>query len=278
MANLSHYGSDALAEVHNPDNMDNNMINQGVQVMPSSKQSNILNHSETKITSDSSIIPYSRYVTEFQQAVVQNSNSFTQQEQLKTQVTNCTKINLENKSVNDTLTIEKAQQLKPKLYDGNVIKNTYAIVIPDSEETLMLAEKSHSKMLLKQQDLMVLEKKVNTRPVDYANSMNSSDLSPSCTPTRVKDNSISNQSAPNFDQYFELNEMKAQSQEKDMVITKLNERIKSFSGNINKDKVKKDIDKIEMINIEHVFDQENSEQGLIIAALKDDLKNLKGKL
>ncbi|GJW90630.1 uncharacterized mitochondrial protein-like protein [Tanacetum coccineum] len=31
MANLSHYGSDALAEVHNPDNVDNNMINQGVQ-------------------------------------------------------------------------------------------------------------------------------------------------------------------------------------------------------------------------------------------------------
>ncbi|GJT37636.1 hypothetical protein Tco_0937501 [Tanacetum coccineum] len=27
MANLSHYGSDALAKVHNPDNVDNNMIN-----------------------------------------------------------------------------------------------------------------------------------------------------------------------------------------------------------------------------------------------------------
>nr|GEU66413.1 hypothetical protein [Tanacetum cinerariifolium] len=38
MANLSHYGSDALAEVHNPDNVDNNMINQGVQVMSSSSQ------------------------------------------------------------------------------------------------------------------------------------------------------------------------------------------------------------------------------------------------
>ncbi|GKD26094.1 hypothetical protein Tco_1232308 [Tanacetum coccineum] len=37
MVNLSHYGSDALAEVHNPDNVDNNMINQGVQVMPSSE-------------------------------------------------------------------------------------------------------------------------------------------------------------------------------------------------------------------------------------------------
>ncbi|GJX76914.1 hypothetical protein Tco_0323725 [Tanacetum coccineum] len=31
MANLSHYGSDALDEVYNSDNMDNNMINQAVQ-------------------------------------------------------------------------------------------------------------------------------------------------------------------------------------------------------------------------------------------------------
>ncbi|GKF93022.1 hypothetical protein Tco_0279741, partial [Tanacetum coccineum] len=65
-------------------------------------------------------------------------------------------------------TIHKAQQLEPKLYDVNVIKSTSAIVIPDSKETLMLAEESRSKMLLKQQDLMVLEKKVNTTPVDYA--------------------------------------------------------------------------------------------------------------
>ncbi|GKF98508.1 hypothetical protein Tco_0297291, partial [Tanacetum coccineum] len=32
MENLSHYGSDALAEVHNHDNVNNNMINQVVQV------------------------------------------------------------------------------------------------------------------------------------------------------------------------------------------------------------------------------------------------------
>ncbi|GJW93944.1 retrovirus-related pol polyprotein from transposon TNT 1-94 [Tanacetum coccineum] len=78
MANLSHYGSDALAEVHNHDNVNNNMINQAVQV------------------------------------AVQNSNSSAQQdalilsmiEQLKTQVVNCTKINLDNKSVNDALTAE----------------------------------------------------------------------------------------------------------------------------------------------------------------------------
>ncbi|GKE83568.1 integrase, catalytic region, zinc finger, CCHC-type containing protein, partial [Tanacetum coccineum] len=89
MANLSHYGSDALAE------------------------SNVVNHSETEITCDSNIIPYSQYVIESQQAAIQNSNSSAQHalilyviEQLKTQVVNCTKINLENKSVNDTLTDE----------------------------------------------------------------------------------------------------------------------------------------------------------------------------
>ncbi|GKE98024.1 hypothetical protein Tco_0021375, partial [Tanacetum coccineum] len=85
VANLSHYSSDAPAKVHNPNNVDNNMINQGVQ-----------------------------YVIESQQAAVQNSNSSAQQdalilsmiEQLKSHVINCTKINLDNKSVNDTLTAE----------------------------------------------------------------------------------------------------------------------------------------------------------------------------
>ncbi|GJY69487.1 hypothetical protein Tco_0472469, partial [Tanacetum coccineum] len=40
--------------------------------------------------------------------------------------------------------LKKAQQLEPKLYDGYVITNTSAIVIPDSEETFMLAEENPS--------------------------------------------------------------------------------------------------------------------------------------
>nr|GFA91388.1 hypothetical protein [Tanacetum cinerariifolium] len=43
-----------------------------------------------------------------------------------------------------------------------------AIVIRDSEETLMLEDESRSKMLQKQKDPMMSEKKVNTKPVDYA--------------------------------------------------------------------------------------------------------------
>ncbi|GJS83121.1 hypothetical protein Tco_0749662 [Tanacetum coccineum] len=204
MANISSYGSDALAEVHNPDNVDNNMINQGVQVKPSYEQSTVVNHSETEITSDSNIIPCSQYVTESQQTAVQNYNSSAQQdalilsviEQLKSQIFKVLKEEqnvdlkskdnvsdlceqsveidrlkqtlLEQSKEKESLMQTKAQQLEPKLYDGNVIKNTSTIVIPDSEETLMLAEDSCSKMLLKQQDSMMLEKKVNTTPVDYA--------------------------------------------------------------------------------------------------------------
>ncbi|GJR05663.1 hypothetical protein Tco_0528647 [Tanacetum coccineum] len=68
MENLSHYGSDTLTEVHNPDNVDNNMMNQVMQEMPSSKQSSVVNNLETEITSDRNIIPYSQYVKESQQA------------------------------------------------------------------------------------------------------------------------------------------------------------------------------------------------------------------
>ncbi|GJV35335.1 hypothetical protein Tco_1407812 [Tanacetum coccineum] len=443
MANISSYGLDALVEVHNPDNVDNNMINHGVQVKLSSKQSSVVNHSETEITSDSNSIPYS-YVNDsltaelerykekvnvlkeehvkekesLMQTITLLKNNFKKEEtrnidreialekKIK-QLDNIVFKRDQSAQIVHMLTkpqflydhttkqalgfqnpfyLKKAQQLEPKLYDGNVIKNASAIVIPDSEETLRLAEESRSKMILKQQDPMMLKKKVNTTPVDYAslnqlsqdiktrfvpqtklsaeqafwsqNSKNSSDPTLSIRPTKVevpkelpkvsmvntslkklkhhlagfdvvvkerttttaitegtwgfehtkacfrdeiipfvkalkdlfntfnqylidelsevknvfhqmeqaveqhrlksktfqeifqRDNSVSNQGAPSFDQYFEINELKAQSQEKDTVIIKLKERIKSLSGKINEDKIKKDLEEIETINIE----------------------------
>ncbi|GJR64927.1 hypothetical protein Tco_0010992 [Tanacetum coccineum] len=417
MANLSHYGSDALSEVYNHDNVNNNMINQAVQVMPSFEQSNVVNHSETEITSDSNIILYSQY-----------------KEQVKV-LKKGQNVDLRS---NNTVSNSSAQSLEPKLYDGNVIEKTNAIVIPDSEETLMLAEESRSKMILKQKDPIMLEKKVNTTPVDYANFVNSVEPTLSSRPTKVEvpkelpkvsmvntslkklkhhlagfdvvvkerttataitegswgfehtkacfrdeiipfaveqhrleskifkvkmnqvlnenerlleqviskdivnmivnssvdnasvnvheyvkclkletellnkkdfvekeiydklfksfttlekhcislevdtqlnqenfqtDNSVPNQSALSFDQLFELNELKAQSQEKDTVIKKLKERIKSLSGKMNEDKIKKDLEEIKTINIE----LDHREKVLVITALKDDLRKLKGK-
>ncbi|GJQ96430.1 retrovirus-related pol polyprotein from transposon TNT 1-94 [Tanacetum coccineum] len=66
--------------------------------------------------------------------------------------------------------LQKAQQSKPKLYVGDIIVQTNPIVIPDSEETLALAEESRSKMLLKHKDNMMLEKEkqVDTTSIDYA--------------------------------------------------------------------------------------------------------------
>ncbi|GJX89783.1 hypothetical protein Tco_0343109 [Tanacetum coccineum] len=236
MANLSHYGLDVLAEVYSSDNMDNNMINQDVQARSSSEQSSVVNHLETEITSDSNIIPYSQYVKETQQAAVQNSNSSAQQdalilsviEQLKTQVINCTKINLDNKSVNDTLTAElerykeqsvEIDRLKQTLFEHlkeqESLMQTVTLLKNDfkKEESRNIDREIALEKKIKQLDNIVykrdqsaqtvhmstkpqffydhttkqaLEKKVNITPVDYANSMKSSDPNPSCRPTKVE--------------------------------------------------------------------------------------------
>nr|GFA08104.1 hypothetical protein [Tanacetum cinerariifolium] len=56
MANLSHYGSDNMAEVNNQDNRTNHLIHQEMQVPSTSAQSTILTQSNTEIISDSNII------------------------------------------------------------------------------------------------------------------------------------------------------------------------------------------------------------------------------
>nr|GEV74399.1 retrovirus-related Pol polyprotein from transposon TNT 1-94 [Tanacetum cinerariifolium] len=285
--------------------------------------------------------------------------------------------------------LKRAQQLRPKLYDGSVIQKTDAIVIHDSEETLLLEDESRSKMLQKQNEPIMSEKKVITKPVDYSalnqlskdfetrfvpqtelsaeqafwsrysvpseepnlsscttivevpkelskvSMVNSSlkklkfhlasfdmvvkerttataitegiwrfehtkayfrdDIIPfaveqhcveknkfqdkmknvlkdndrlleqaisvdivnivvhdhvnSAYKTVNRNNSFSQQSAPNFDQLFEINDLEAQSQEKDTVIVKLKERLESLSGDVKEEKIKRELEEIEMINI-----------------------------
>nr|GFB95060.1 hypothetical protein [Tanacetum cinerariifolium] len=63
--------------------------------------------------------------------------------------------------------LKKAQQLKPKLYYGCVIEKSKAIVVPDTKETLLLTKESRSKMIDKQNDPQMTEKKVVTKPINY---------------------------------------------------------------------------------------------------------------
>ncbi|GJV32102.1 hypothetical protein Tco_1392502 [Tanacetum coccineum] len=191
MANLSHYGSDALSEVHNHDNVNNDITNQVVQTMPSSEQSNVVSHLETEITSDSNIIPYSQYLIESQQENKSVNDTLTAElerykEQVKVlkegqNVDSKSKDNVSDScaqsveidhlkqallehlkkgifaanSFQNSFYLKKAQQLEPKLYVGDIIEKTNHIVIPDSKETLLLAEESRSKMLLKQKDPII---------------------------------------------------------------------------------------------------------------------------
>ncbi|GKD83262.1 retrovirus-related pol polyprotein from transposon TNT 1-94, partial [Tanacetum coccineum] len=211
IANLSHYGSDALVEVHNPDNVDIHMINQGVQYVKESQQATVQNSSSSAQQDALILSMIEQLKTQSKDNVSDSCEQSVEIDHLKQTLSEHVKekeslmqtVTLlkndfkkkESRNIDREISLEKnikqldnikAQQLEPKLYDGNVIKNTSTIVILDSEETLLLAEESRSKMLSKQQDPMMLEKKVNTTPVDYAYSMNSSDPNPSCRPTIVE--------------------------------------------------------------------------------------------
>ncbi|GKD19063.1 hypothetical protein Tco_1208221 [Tanacetum coccineum] len=86
-------------------------------------------------------------------------------------------------------------------------------------------------------------------------------------------NSVLDQNAPSFTQLFELSELRAQSQEKDTVIVKLKEQIKSLKGNVDDSKVKMDMDKIETLNIE----LEHRVTKLVAGSPKNEFRKLKGK-
>ncbi|GJV88183.1 retrovirus-related pol polyprotein from transposon TNT 1-94 [Tanacetum coccineum] len=64
--------------------------------------------------------------------------------------------------------LNKAQRIKPTLYDGVVMSNTYvSIPMIDDEETLILEEESRSKMSEKAKDPEVIAKKISHKPIDY---------------------------------------------------------------------------------------------------------------
>ncbi|GJU22653.1 hypothetical protein Tco_1155995 [Tanacetum coccineum] len=110
------------------------------------------------------------------------------------------------------LDIIKSQQLEPKLYDGNVIKNTSAIMFLDFEETLMLAEDSHFETRFVPQTELSAEQAFWSQ-----NSVNSPEPTLSSRPTKVevpkelpKVSMVNNEDLFNtFDQYLidELSEV-----------------------------------------------------------------------
>ncbi|GKD85507.1 retrovirus-related pol polyprotein from transposon TNT 1-94 [Tanacetum coccineum] len=75
MANLSSCDLDVLYKVPYSDTSQNDMMNQSVHEFQYSELSPIIDYPYNEITSDSNIIPYSQYLEETQQAIVQNINT-----------------------------------------------------------------------------------------------------------------------------------------------------------------------------------------------------------
>ncbi|GJX36477.1 retrovirus-related pol polyprotein from transposon TNT 1-94 [Tanacetum coccineum] len=163
--------------------------------------------------------------------------------------------------------LKKVRESKPKLYDENVILKMDTVVIPIYLlKQIMLCEESRSKMLLKEQDPLVVKHRVNTKPINYAilnNDYNKRfvrqfDLysehaywKATSIPALDYETHLILQQHQSFSfQRTSNNELRAQPQAKDTVIVKLKEQIKSLKGNVDDSKVKMDMDEIETLNIE----------------------------
>nr|GEW90079.1 hypothetical protein [Tanacetum cinerariifolium] len=339
------------------------------KAMPLSEQSNIINQSETKITNDSNIIPYSQYVNESQSAAAQNSNFPAQQdalilsviEQLKTQ----NSVNSEEPNVSTRPTqVEVPKELSKVSMVNTSLKNlkhhlaSFDVVVKERTTAIAITEGTwgfeHTKACFRDEIILFLKalkdlfnsfdqflidelsevqnvfyqmkqavKQHHVESKGFQFKMNKvlneherllkqainkdivnivmtyivdnaykpvheckrftklktelqkdfikresyeklfkqyTTLEKHCISLEVdtqlkheifqRDNSFSQQSVPSFDQLFEINELNAQSQDKDIVIKKLKEKIKSLSGNMKEEKIKQEIGEIETINIE----------------------------
>nr|GEY16930.1 hypothetical protein [Tanacetum cinerariifolium] len=159
MANLSHCGSDNIAE-------DNKNVNEilTAELERYKDQVRILKE-QNNVDKASESCAQSLEINNLKHTLFEHFKENESLEQMATLLKNDFQKE-ESRNIDRELALEK--QLEPKLYDGSVIQKTDAIVIRDSEETLMLEDESRSKMPQKQKDPMMSEKKVNTKPVDYA--------------------------------------------------------------------------------------------------------------
>nr|GEV81187.1 hypothetical protein [Tanacetum cinerariifolium] len=64
--------------------------------------------------------------------------------------------------------LEKAQRIKPTLYNGIVISNKHVVIhVVDDEETLILEEESQSKISKKEKDPEAIKDKISNKPINY---------------------------------------------------------------------------------------------------------------
>ncbi|GKB92321.1 retrovirus-related pol polyprotein from transposon TNT 1-94 [Tanacetum coccineum] len=259
--NLSHYGSDALAKVHNHDNMNSNMINQAVQAMSSSEQSNAVINRENKSINDTLTAELERYkeqvkvLKEGQNVDLKSKDTVSASKH--TLSSRPTKVEVPKELPKVSMVNTSLKKLKnPSAgFDVVVKERTTATTITEGLVGAMEQHRLESKIFEVKMNQVLNE---NERLLEQVISK---DIVNMIVNSFVDNASVNVHECGQFCfkskcskflnlNCFELNELKAQSQEKDTVIKKLKERIKSLSGKMNEDKIKKDLEEIETINIE----------------------------
>ncbi|GJV73703.1 hypothetical protein Tco_1493698, partial [Tanacetum coccineum] len=278
MANLSSCDVEVLSKVPYFDSYPNDMINQDVQEMQYSEQTHVDDFLDNEIHSGSNIIPHSQYLQESQDAVIQDTNTFSPNdllvlslvEQMADHVAPLDKENQTNKMIKEDFGKHFVTQKELFAEEAFLLKHSSLFETPVTSQTPVRIEAPSKlpKGLGCSIDKNVFEIQIKQLRIDndqllnqimsqeivhiVVNSVDIFDMKKSCVNDCNKCLELGTELFKKKDfiekeAYDKL--VKAQTQEKDTVIRKLKERIKSLSGKDSMENVKKDIDEIETINI-----------------------------
>nr|GEW27858.1 retrovirus-related Pol polyprotein from transposon TNT 1-94 [Tanacetum cinerariifolium] len=260
MANLSNYGSDALAEVHDHDNVNNNMINHVVQNSVNSPEPT-LSSRPIKVDVPKELSKVSMVNTSLKKLIHHLASFDVVVKEITTSIAitegtwgfEHTKACFRDEiipfvkalkdffnSFNQYLVDELSEvqnvfhQMKQAVEQHLISKDIVKIIVNYSVDNAYGNVHEYEKCL--QLETELLNKKDFNEKETYDKLFRSfTTLEKHCISLEVdsqlnqeifqQDNSVSNQSAPSFDHYFELNELKAQSQEKDKKSLETNRKV-----------------------------------------------------
>ncbi|GKB00111.1 retrovirus-related pol polyprotein from transposon TNT 1-94 [Tanacetum coccineum] len=183
MANISNYGSDVISEVPHSETYLNDMENQSVHAMQDFEQTSAVDFTDNEIHSDSNIIPKSKEkedkymenkidlekkIKELDNIIFKVGQSAQTMHMLTKPQAFYDNIHKQALGYQNPFYLRKAQRIKPTLYDGIVISDkNVAMPMIDEEVTLILEEKSRSKMSEKGKDPEVIKKNISHKPIDF---------------------------------------------------------------------------------------------------------------
>ncbi|GJW14533.1 hypothetical protein Tco_0018666 [Tanacetum coccineum] len=215
MANISNYGSDVISEVPYSETYLNDMENQSVHAMQDFEQTPVVDFTDNVIHSNSNIILYSQYLQETQQATVQDTNLQAQQDSMILSV-----IEQMSEQMIIPLSAEQAfwfRMSNPTIESSD--KPPVKVEVPSELLKVSLVNESFKKLKF---HLAQFDSVVKKRTTPNART----------------------------EEYFEINYLKVQFQDKDTTICKLKEIIKSLRENNKEEIVNYDRCELQTINEE----------------------------